>query len=57
MADRPATAEMMKKTYCRTNNAECARWMVASARGKEAVPPDLFPNQTDRARAIISQAA
>jgi len=57
MATRPATADMMKKTYCRTDNAGCARWLVASTRGKEAVPADLFPNQVDRARVIVAKDA
>lgn len=53
MAGRPATADMMKHSYCESDNSHCARWMVASSRGKEFVPGDLFPNQVVRARAII----
>jgi hypothetical protein len=53
MASRPATAEMMKSTYCHGDNRDCARWMIATALGKPAVPLDLFPSQVDRARALI----
>lgn len=53
MATKPATAEMMKNSYCRTDNTHCARWMVAQALGKAAVPMNLFPAQADRAEQII----
>ena len=53
MADMPAMANIFKKRYCETNNDTCARWMVASALGKEAVPDDLFPNQVEKANKII----
>ena len=56
MATKPATAEMMKNSYCRTDNTHCARWMVAQALGKEAVPMNLFPAQADRAEQIILAA-
>lgn len=54
MAQRPATAEIMKQSYCRGDNSRCARWMVASALGKPAVPVNLFPNQVEQARALIA---
>lgn len=54
MANRPVTAEMMKKHYCRSDHSQCARWMVASRLGRPAVPANLFPDQADRARAILS---
>lgn len=53
MATTPVTAELYKKTYCQGNNAECARYMVFKAKGREKVPPDLFPNQKDRATALL----
>jgi len=48
---------MMKKKYCKTDNSTCARWMVANKLGKPAVPKDLFPNQADRAAALIGTRA
>ena len=54
MANRPAMSELMKKQYCRTDNRECARWRVAGAMGKQAVPEDLFPAQFERARLILA---
>jgi len=53
MAGRPATSEMMKVAYCHGDNSHCARWMIATALGKPAVPQDLFPSQVDRARALL----
>jgi hypothetical protein len=53
MVGMPAMAAMMKKRYCEDNHLKCARFMVRSAKGPEAVPPDLFPNQLDRAETLI----
>jgi hypothetical protein len=54
MANMPALANMYKKNYCKSDNESCARWKVATAFGKEAVPLDLFPNQMERAISIIN---
>lgn len=54
MSRTPATAESMKKRYCRGDNSQCARWMVASAKGGAAVPGDLYPNEHDRAAALTA---
>lgn len=42
-----ALAEMMKRRYCLGTPAECARYRVSTA--GISVPPDLFPNQEERA--------
>lgn len=55
METKPAMAELMKKSYCQGDNSHCARWMVATTVGKEAVPGNLFPNQVDRAKDILRQ--
>jgi len=54
MKDMPAAAELLKKRYCLGDNSQCARFMVASRLGKERVPADLFPSQTDRAKEILA---
>lgn len=53
MANMPSTSDMFKKMYCRTDFQKCARHMIVDALGRGTVPPDLFPNQTDRAKSII----
>ncbi len=53
MSNMPSMAAMYKKTYCRGDASHCARYLVFKALGKQAVPIDLFPNMTDRARALI----
>ena len=53
MADKPATAESMKKRYCLGDNSQCARYMVFKALGREKVPANLFPIQVDKALEII----
>jgi hypothetical protein len=54
MGNKPSMAEMYKKKYCREDNSVCARHMVFEAMGKEKVPSNLFPNQADEAKRIIS---
>ncbi len=53
MANKPATAGMMKTRYCHGDRTECARYMVSTAKGPGAVPADLFPNMIERARMIL----
>ncbi len=50
----PTTAEMAKNSHCRSSKFEgCARYIVAQALGVPAVPDDLYPDQVDRAHALI----
>ena len=53
MKDMPATAELFKKTYCKDNFEDCARFIVSKRIGREKVPLDLFPNQKQRVNDII----
>ena len=43
----------MKKQYCQGDKSTCARYLVCTKNGPEAVPGDLFPNMLDRAKAIL----
>ena len=54
MANKPATANMMKNQYCHGDNTGCARHQVKVAAGSENVPGDLFPGQTDRVPGILA---
>jgi len=56
MANKPATTESFKRQYCHGDNANCARHMVLLSLGKERVPSNMFPNQTDRAAKLIAQS-
>jgi hypothetical protein len=47
MSAATAVAEMMKRRYCAGTPADCARYRVSIA--GMPVPPDLFPNQGERA--------
>ena len=53
LAGRPATANMLKKSYCQSDFLKCARYMVCKRLGSAAVPADLFPNMGDRAQTIL----
>ncbi|MFA5116213.1 MAG: hypothetical protein WC486_02925 [Candidatus Omnitrophota bacterium] len=55
MADKPAIAELYKNKFCRGDNSLCARHMVLMALGKDKVPPNLSPNEWNKANKIISQ--
>lgn len=44
----------MQEKYCKTNNLNCARYLVVTAIGSEAVPSDLAPDQKTKAYEIIS---
>lgn len=57
MAEKPATANLMKAQFCQGDNSGCARYMVFKALGGSAVPADLFPSQAKRALDIISGGA
>ena len=54
MAGMPATAELMKDKYCRSDNTKCARYVVSQKLGKRNVPPDLYPRNMERALRMIS---
>ena len=54
MANMPSVAEKIKERMCQGDNANCARFMVFSALGRERVPSDLFPRNVDRAKELIA---
>jgi hypothetical protein len=56
MKGMPSTAELAKGRYCRDAFGECARYMVRTARGKDYVPADMFPDQRERANELIVSA-
>lgn len=55
LADRPATANLLKRSFCHSAYQDCARYRVSKALGGPKVPADLFPNMASRAEAIIRQ--
>lgn len=55
MKERTAMSDLYKNKYCLGDNSKCARYMVFKKLGKPAVPENLFPNMTDRAKQILSE--
>lgn len=53
MANMPAMSGMFKDRYCRGDWAACARYRVFEKLGRPAVPADLYPNERDRADALL----
>ena len=54
MVSMPATTEMYKRKYCRGDNAQCARYVVFKALGRERVPADLYPHELSRAQQLVA---
>lgn len=55
LADRAAEIEELREKYCKNNNLNCARYMIASSVGKEHIPPDLYPDEKAVAYTIIAE--
>jgi hypothetical protein len=55
MDNMPGMADMYKRRYCQGSNFDCARHMVFREGGLD-VPGDLFPNEVERARAMVEGA-
>lgn len=54
MANKPATAQIMKNQYCLGDSTDCARHRVKVAAGSESVPGDLFPAQLEKVPGILA---
>lgn len=54
MADMPSMAAVYKQNYCKGDFSKCARFMVSKALGLDRVPSTLFPNQIEKAQALIN---
>jgi len=48
-------AEGFKRMYCFNINPKCARYMLLKELGPEKVPVALFPNEFEKAKAIIEK--
>ena len=55
MEKKHGLTEMYKQRYCRTDNSNCARYLVFKSLGRERVPQSLYPNQMAAAQGIISE--
>ncbi len=55
MANMPSTANLLKNKFCKGDFTKCARYMIAKTLGREKVPPDLFPNEIDKAKKILGK--
>lgn len=53
LAKTPDSLEIFIERYCQGDYSKCARHKVFRTIGKEAVPEDLYPFETERAEAII----
>ena len=56
MAGMPALASLVKQSLCKSDSEKCARYIVCRARGRAAVPSDLFPDDVGRAMSIVQEA-
>ncbi|MBK1641648.1 chemotaxis protein [Chromatium okenii] len=53
MSGSAATAAILKQKYCHGDKTACARYSVLMALGKDKVPADLYPHQTERLHALL----
>ena len=56
MAEMPSMSTIIKERYCRGSNVHCARHMMVRVLGRDSVPRDLYPSQTERAEGLIDAA-
>jgi len=54
MANKPATAQLMKNQYCLGDSTDCARHQVKVVAGSENVPADLYPGQTEKVKGVLA---
>ena len=55
LAEKPVEIEELKSKYCKTNNLNCARYMIAQAAGKDKMPENLYPDEKAIAYQIIAE--
>lgn len=55
LGNKPDQIEEMKQKYCKTNNLNCARYMVVTSLGPDKMLPDLYPHEKDRAYLHIAE--
>ncbi|MBV5309227.1 methyl-accepting chemotaxis protein [Chromatium okenii] len=53
MSGSAATAALLKQKYCHGDKNTCARYSVLMALGKDKVPADLYPHQTERLSVLL----
>lgn len=46
---------MFKQRYCEGDKTQCARYIVSTKCGPQAVDNSLYPNMMDRAKEIIAK--
>jgi hypothetical protein len=57
MPDSSGLGALYKRRYCLDENSKCARHLVLTRLGAGAVPPDLYPNMSERARQLIARSS
>ena len=55
LQNMPAASDIMKKMYCQWHYVKCARYRIAVAMGRSAIPADMFPGDTRRATEMLIQ--
>ncbi len=56
LAQMPVLSDRLRTQYCHGDFTVCARYVVCQARGRDAVPGDLFPNQLEKVAALLACA-
>lgn len=53
--NKPVEVDELKDKYCKNNNLNCARYMVANALGGDRMPSNLYPHEKERAYQVIAE--
>jgi len=56
MPDDTGRAAIFKRIFCLGDSHQCARRMISQRLGREQVPYDLYPHQTERVEEILRSA-
>ncbi len=57
LKNMPVFSERLKEEFCRGDYSKCARYLVAKALGRDKVPDNLFPNQSERVADLLNGKA
>ncbi len=54
LVNKDVQIERLKEEYCLSNSLHCARYIVAVALGKDAMPEDLYPHEKNVAYDLLT---
>ena len=56
LAKMPSLTGLIKKQFCYDDYEKCARFLVRESLGADRTPADLYPNDFERAKRLVTLA-